>query len=375
MPLPPCARNRDLVGTKERASPGACRSSSILVVDQWSRCSVQAPQKPRVEREMETSSAMYSRARRLRCERLSRANSSHSFPRCCWKAARSLGLTARSCSGTTAPMPKLVDTRVTTLLEEASRPSTRGHTRRNVTQAELVTKLCATKSRAWFSPQDRSRAGCDSRTLSRHDRVLASSAGKRRGLTMNDLLVVVFDAHGDVDRWARVHTITGHLAIGGPFWDRKGWPEIFGEQTTLELDPRRESSSPDSRTGGPGGFCTLRSRDRSPRTARSRSSTTAPTSCSGGWITPWKSTATLSSPSTSTSRRPFTDSYSLLNVASIGAMQTGPPSRARPRSRSISPRSQSTPTNRPHQRTVTPAAEANLASARPSPFGHRARAM
>src|ERR1700704_6845529 len=57
---------------------------------------------------------------------------------------------------------------------------------------------------------------------------------------MNDLLVGVLDAHGGVDRWARVHTITAHLSIGGPFWDRKGWPEIFGEQTTLELDTRRE---------------------------------------------------------------------------------------------------------------------------------------
>jgi hypothetical protein len=57
---------------------------------------------------------------------------------------------------------------------------------------------------------------------------------------MNDLLVGVLDAHGGVDRWARVHTITAHLSIGGPFWGRKGWPEIFGEQTTLELDTRRE---------------------------------------------------------------------------------------------------------------------------------------
>jgi hypothetical protein len=57
---------------------------------------------------------------------------------------------------------------------------------------------------------------------------------------VNDLLVDVLDAHGGVDRWARVHTITAHLSIGGPFWGRKGWPGIFGEQTTLELDTRRE---------------------------------------------------------------------------------------------------------------------------------------
>src|SRR3989442_4435280 len=54
------------------------------------------------------------------------------------------------------------------------------------------------------------------------------------------LLAGVLDAHGGVDRWARGHTITARLSIGGPFWGRKGWPEIFGDQTTLELDTRRE---------------------------------------------------------------------------------------------------------------------------------------
>jgi hypothetical protein len=37
---------------------------------------------------------------------------------------------------------------------------------------------------------------------------------------MNDLLVGVLDAHGGVGRWARVHTITVRLSIGGPFWAR-----------------------------------------------------------------------------------------------------------------------------------------------------------
>jgi hypothetical protein len=44
---------------------------------------------------------------------------------------------------------------------------------------------------------------------------------------MIDLLASVLDAHGGVDRWARVHTITARISIGGPFWGRKGWPEIF----------------------------------------------------------------------------------------------------------------------------------------------------
>ncbi|MDX6490377.1 MAG: hypothetical protein QOD43_622, partial [Gaiellaceae bacterium] len=47
-----------------------------------------------------------------------------------------------------------------------------------------------------------------------------------------DLLASVLDAHGGLDRWARVDTITARLSIGGPFWGRKGWPKIFGDQTT-----------------------------------------------------------------------------------------------------------------------------------------------
>jgi hypothetical protein len=57
---------------------------------------------------------------------------------------------------------------------------------------------------------------------------------------MIDLLASVLDAHGGVDRWTRVHTITARLSIGGPFWGRKGWPEIFGDQTTVEFDTRRQ---------------------------------------------------------------------------------------------------------------------------------------
>jgi len=246
-------------------------------------------------------------------------------------------------------------------------------------------------------------------------------------------LASVLDAHAGLDRWARVHSITARLSIGGPFWGRKGWPEIFGDKTTLEFDAHRqhivvtpfngvdrrsvfdvdperivicindgiaverrddprtsfggyEVTTPwdalqvgyfisyaswnyltapflftypgvetrelslGRRTGRPGGVCTLRSPDRSRRTARSRSSITTPPSCNGGWITPWRSTATFSSPSISTSRRPSEDSSSPLNAASTAATQTGPPTKAKPRSRSTSPTSQSTPTNSAHQR-------------------------
>jgi hypothetical protein len=57
---------------------------------------------------------------------------------------------------------------------------------------------------------------------------------------MDDLSASVLDAHGGVERWAGLHTITARLSIGGPFWARKGWPEIFGDQTTLELEAHRQ---------------------------------------------------------------------------------------------------------------------------------------
>jgi len=54
------------------------------------------------------------------------------------------------------------------------------------------------------------------------------------------LLASVLDAHGGLDRWTRVHSITARLSIGGPFWGRKGWPEIFGDKTTLEFEAHRQ---------------------------------------------------------------------------------------------------------------------------------------
>src|SRR3979490_581943 len=41
-------------------------------------------------------------------------------------------------------------------------------------------------------------------------------------------------------RSRRTSRMAARSWIGGPFWDRKGGPEIFAEQTTLELDTRRE---------------------------------------------------------------------------------------------------------------------------------------
>ena len=43
-----------------------------------------------------------------------------------------------------------------------------------------------------------------------------------------------------MDRWDRVHALTARLSIGGPFWARNGWADIFGDQTTLELEAHRQ---------------------------------------------------------------------------------------------------------------------------------------
>ncbi|HEV3450639.1 MAG TPA: hypothetical protein VG869_05485 [Acidimicrobiia bacterium] len=56
---------------------------------------------------------------------------------------------------------------------------------------------------------------------------------------MDDLLSLVVDAHGGLDRWSRVTGLTARITIGGPFWEFKGQPGVVGHET-VELDTRRE---------------------------------------------------------------------------------------------------------------------------------------
>jgi hypothetical protein len=56
---------------------------------------------------------------------------------------------------------------------------------------------------------------------------------------MNDLLTLVLEAHGGLKRWSKARTLTTRLAIGGPFWGRRGFPDAFLDET-LEIDTRRE---------------------------------------------------------------------------------------------------------------------------------------
>jgi hypothetical protein len=56
---------------------------------------------------------------------------------------------------------------------------------------------------------------------------------------MSDLLDVVLDAHGGLERWSGVRTLTAKLAVGGPFWGQQGFPDAFLDET-LTIDVRRQ---------------------------------------------------------------------------------------------------------------------------------------
>ncbi len=56
---------------------------------------------------------------------------------------------------------------------------------------------------------------------------------------MDALLATVLAAHGGLERWSAVKTLTVRLSLGGPFWGWKGWPDLLIDET-IELDARRE---------------------------------------------------------------------------------------------------------------------------------------
>ena len=56
---------------------------------------------------------------------------------------------------------------------------------------------------------------------------------------MDALLASVLAAHGGLDRWSDVKTLTVRLSLGGPFWGAKGWPDLLIDET-IELDAQRE---------------------------------------------------------------------------------------------------------------------------------------
>jgi hypothetical protein len=67
---------------------------------------------------------------------------------------------------------------------------------------------------------------------------------------MTDLLDTVIKAHGGMDRWNQLHTVTAHLAQGGVFWALKGQPGVLDDVfVTASLHEERVSHYP---FGAPG---------------------------------------------------------------------------------------------------------------------------
>jgi hypothetical protein len=56
---------------------------------------------------------------------------------------------------------------------------------------------------------------------------------------MNDLLASVLEAHGGLENWDSVTKLEAKLSYGGPFWELRGWPEVYAGQM-VTLDARRE---------------------------------------------------------------------------------------------------------------------------------------
>lgn len=53
------------------------------------------------------------------------------------------------------------------------------------------------------------------------------------------LLDQILQAHGGTDRWAKLSTVTGQVAYGGPFWEFKGHAD-FASTETFEADLHSE---------------------------------------------------------------------------------------------------------------------------------------
>lgn len=56
---------------------------------------------------------------------------------------------------------------------------------------------------------------------------------------MSDLLNQVLEVHGGLENWAKVSQLEAQLSLGGPFWEWKGWPDVYADQT-VTLDAHRE---------------------------------------------------------------------------------------------------------------------------------------
>lgn len=56
---------------------------------------------------------------------------------------------------------------------------------------------------------------------------------------MSNLLELAIKAHGGLDRWREVKTLTAHIAATGGLWQLKGWPNVFAD-AQISIDPHRQ---------------------------------------------------------------------------------------------------------------------------------------
>src|SRR5690242_10769224 len=55
----------------------------------------------------------------------------------------------------------------------------------------------------------------------------------------SELLDRVLDAHGGLANWDHVDSVTAEIAVGGPFWALRGWPDLVPTMT-LSMDAHHE---------------------------------------------------------------------------------------------------------------------------------------
>jgi len=55
----------------------------------------------------------------------------------------------------------------------------------------------------------------------------------------SQLLANVLDAHGGLQNWSRVSSLSAELVLGGPFWSQRGWPDAE-LRLTAQLDAQCE---------------------------------------------------------------------------------------------------------------------------------------
>jgi hypothetical protein len=59
---------------------------------------------------------------------------------------------------------------------------------------------------------------------------------------MNDLATLAIDAHGGLDRWRQLKTVSAHLLQGGALWQLNGQGGVL-DDVHLTVDLRREWAS------------------------------------------------------------------------------------------------------------------------------------